>query len=169
VVDAITPLLGPLLSAVSAQGHVIMDGLMRELRALAQKHFLSVLVRDILLSYLPLFHSAHFFYQVINNTTSSYPSDPQSVFNSTIRKPALGPSFTALTDVTLWLSQYNATGGEPMSNCDDSNTIHVAEVLRSRTNVTPVRKRFTSLVLQNFQPSNTWCSFKICQGKFLSL
>lgn len=44
VVDAITPLLGPLLSAVSAQGHAIMDGMMRELRALAQRHSLPVLV-----------------------------------------------------------------------------------------------------------------------------
>lgn len=44
VVDTITPVLGPLLSAVSAQGHAIMDGLMREFRALAQKHSLSVLV-----------------------------------------------------------------------------------------------------------------------------
>ena len=52
MVDAITPLLGPLLSAVSAQGHAIMDGLMRELRALAQKYFLSVLVSIILLSHL---------------------------------------------------------------------------------------------------------------------
>jgi len=132
VVDAITPLLGPLLSGISAQGHAIMDGLMRELRALAQKHFLSVLV--------------------INNTTSSYPSNPQSVFKSTIRKPALGPSFTALTDATLWLSQCNPASGEPVSHCDDGNTTHVAEVFRSRTNA-----------------SNTWCSFKIYQGKLLSL
>jgi hypothetical protein len=49
VVDAITPLLGPLLSPVSAQGHAIMDGLMRELRALAQKHLLPVLVGDIVI------------------------------------------------------------------------------------------------------------------------
>jgi len=47
VVDAVTPLLGPLLNVVSAHGHVIMDGLMRELRALARNRLLSVLVSNI--------------------------------------------------------------------------------------------------------------------------
>jgi RAD51-like protein 3 len=65
-----------------------------------------------------------------------------------MRKPALGPSFTALTDATLWLSQYDPTSGdsgEPMSNRDGSFTAHVAEVFRSRTTVTLISKSFASL------------------------
>lgn len=45
VVDTITPLLGPLLSAVSAQGHAIMSGLMRQLKDLAKRRNLSIFVR----------------------------------------------------------------------------------------------------------------------------
>jgi len=134
VVDAITPLVGPLLSAVSAQGHTIMDGLMRELRTLAQKHSLSVLVGAITFTLCPIPPTVP--NQVINNTTSSYPNNPQSVFASTVRKPALGPSFTALTDATLWLSKYNPTEEMAMSDYDGSYTAHVAEVFRSRTTVT---------------------------------
>ncbi|KAF4599699.1 hypothetical protein EYR40_006798 [Pleurotus pulmonarius] len=43
VIDSITPLLGPTLSAVSAQGHALMVGFMRHLRALAQSSNASVL------------------------------------------------------------------------------------------------------------------------------
>ncbi|PCH42226.1 nucleoside triphosphate hydrolase protein [Wolfiporia cocos MD-104 SS10] len=45
VIDAITPLLGPRLSAVSAQGHAIMTAFMRQLRALAEAFSITFLVR----------------------------------------------------------------------------------------------------------------------------
>jgi|SRR5882762_4070415 len=44
VIDPITPLLGPMLSAVSSQGHAIMTTFMRQLRALAQAFELSIFV-----------------------------------------------------------------------------------------------------------------------------
>jgi hypothetical protein len=83
--------------------------------------------------------------QIINNTTSCYPStsNPQSVFESTTRKPALGPSFTALTDTTLWLSKYDE---EPMSN-EDCFTSHAAEVFRSRTTVNNLRTSCSSYLI----------------------
>ncbi|KAF9472126.1 hypothetical protein BDN70DRAFT_938412 [Pholiota conissans] len=76
VIDAITPLLGPLLSAASAQGHAIMIDFMRQLQAFAQAPGTNVIV--------------------INNTASKG-------LNTLERKPALGPSFALLTDTTLWL------------------------------------------------------------------
>ncbi|KAF4598443.1 hypothetical protein EYR38_006845 [Pleurotus pulmonarius] len=82
VIDSITPLLGPTLSAVSAQGHALMVGFMRHLRAIAQSSNASVLV--------------------INNSTSNGNNqhNPNAVLPTT-RKPALGPSFPFLTDATL--------------------------------------------------------------------
>lgn len=44
VIDSITPLLAPLLSAVSAQGHAQMTDLMRHLRLLSQTKGMTVLV-----------------------------------------------------------------------------------------------------------------------------
>jgi len=78
VLDCITPLLGPLLSAVSAQGHAIMTDFMRQLQTFAQNLGATVIV--------------------INNTASTG-------IGSSDRKPALGPSFILMTDTTLWLQR----------------------------------------------------------------
>ncbi|KZT07752.1 P-loop containing nucleoside triphosphate hydrolase protein [Laetiporus sulphureus 93-53] len=123
VIDAITPLIGPLLSAVSSQGHAIMTTFMRQLRSLAESFSLLILV--------------------INTSTKCLPRNPDSAFMSTDRKPALGPSFTFLTDTTLWISQTDDVGEE----ADGSTIRHVAEVFRSRHTA-----------------SRTWCSFNLRQG-----
>lgn len=47
VVDSITALLGPLLSAASSQGHALMTNLMRQLRTIAQVHSITVIVRSL--------------------------------------------------------------------------------------------------------------------------
>ncbi|CCM03090.1 uncharacterized protein FIBRA_05210 [Fibroporia radiculosa] len=130
VIDSITPLLGPLLSAISSQGipsdfsalhatskfprftgHAIMTTFMRQLRALADTFSLTILV--------------------INSSSRSLPCNPDSAFLSTVRKPALGPSFTFLTDTTLWLSKDLADS----SNADEEATTHVAEIFRSKKTV----------------------------------
>lgn len=73
--------------------------------------------------------SLYLMLQVINAAARILPGNPEAVFETT-RKPALGPSFTFLTDATLWLSQRPPTG------CTDKEaTLHVAEVFRSRTTV----------------------------------
>ncbi|OJT03212.1 DNA repair protein RAD51 -like protein [Trametes pubescens] len=107
VIDSITPLLGPMLSATSSQGHAIMTTFMRQLRAFADSFLLTILV--------------------INSSTKILPSNPETVFE-TARKPALGPSFTFMADATLWLSQRPPEEAES----DDDSTVHIAEVLRSR-------------------------------------
>ncbi|EPT01403.1 hypothetical protein FOMPIDRAFT_1120629 [Fomitopsis schrenkii] len=104
VIDNITALLGPLLSAVSSQGHAIMATFMRQLQDLAQAFSLTILV--------------------VNTSTKCTPHNPDSVFASTDRKPALGPSFTFLTDTTLWLAK--------RGSAEDGSATHVAEVFRSR-------------------------------------
>ncbi|GLB40569.1 putative P-loop containing nucleoside triphosphate hydrolase protein [Lyophyllum shimeji] len=114
VIDAITPLLGPLLSAVSAQGHSTMTSFMRQLRTVAQRHSCPILV--------------------INNATLINPRDTANL--SAARKPALGPSFAFLTDATLWLE---TTGDEAVHDHDREYTVRSAEVLRSKT--TPLRSR----------------------------
>jgi hypothetical protein len=92
--------------------------------------------------------------KIINNATASTSHNPHSAFSTTVRKPALGPSFTFLTDATLWLSRICA-GGD----------IYVAEVFRSRTTVGLFQITDTYKYLcYSFKPSKTWCTFGIRQG-----
>ncbi|KAH9847228.1 P-loop containing nucleoside triphosphate hydrolase protein [Lenzites betulinus] len=125
VIDSITPLLGPMLSATSSQGHAIMTTFMRQLRAYAESFSLTIIV--------------------INSSTKVLPRNTEAVFN-TMRKPALGPSFTFMADATLWLSQRPAE-----DSGDEAATTHVVEVLRSR-----------------ISRSKTWARFKIRQGLLVS-
>ncbi|KAG2147684.1 P-loop containing nucleoside triphosphate hydrolase protein [Suillus clintonianus] len=118
VLDSITPLLLPFLSAVSSQGHAMMTTFMRQLRELAQTFGITIIV--------------------INGTSAAAPFNQSSAFASTIRKPALGPSFTFMTDCTLWLSKT-----KDLPDSEGSFSVHVAEVFRSRTT-----------------RSKTWCTFK---------
>jgi RAD51-like protein 3 len=85
VIDNLTAILTPLLTAVSAQGHSIMTGLMRQLRLLARSKKLTILT--------------------LNNSTSNTHTNPGQLFQNYSRKPALGPSFTYMSDSTLWLSK----------------------------------------------------------------
>ncbi|EMD34019.1 hypothetical protein CERSUDRAFT_159414, partial [Gelatoporia subvermispora B] len=98
VIDTVTPLIGPLLSAVSSQGHATMTTFMHELRALSNKFSLTILV--------------------INSSTGAAPRNRDSAFFDTDRKPALGPSFTFMTDTTVWLTKHAAQNDER-----DSNTV----------------------------------------------
>ncbi|KAJ3981293.1 hypothetical protein F5890DRAFT_1556918 [Lentinula detonsa] len=127
VIDSVTSLFGPYLSAVSSQGHAIMAAFMRYLRDFAKR------------------------YSLINNATLMQPrstaraqttaevTNPRSVFASTIRKPALGPSFTFMTDATLWVSLWPAQEED-----EEKFTTHVVEVFRSK-----------------FSVSNVWSAFRI--------
>ncbi|KAF8876747.1 P-loop containing nucleoside triphosphate hydrolase protein [Infundibulicybe gibba] len=109
VIDAITPLLGPLLSGVSTQGHAIMSIVMRQLRELAQSFSLSVMV--------------------INNTTALIPGEAILGSTTLSRKPALGPSFRFLSDATIWLS---ITQQAALDSEQALTSIHSIEVLKSR-------------------------------------
>ncbi|KAG7450952.1 P-loop containing nucleoside triphosphate hydrolase protein [Guyanagaster necrorhizus] len=117
-IDSITPLLGSNLSAVSSQGHAIMSGFMQQLRALAQSLSLTVFV--------------------INNATALRGDDSLSAFEWTAKKPALGPSFSFMSDSTLWLSKCHDR---------DDAAMYTAEMLRSRST-----------------HSSTWTRFRICDG-----
>ncbi|KJA26228.1 hypothetical protein HYPSUDRAFT_198987 [Hypholoma sublateritium FD-334 SS-4] len=103
VIDTITPLLGPLLSAVSAQGHAIMTDFMRQLQTFAQASGTAVFV--------------------INNSSRKGRDTPE-------RKPALGPSFALLTDTTLWLEAKNDNNTEDST---EDNTVHTMQILKSRS------------------------------------
>lgn len=122
VLDSITPLLLPSLSAVSSQGHAMMTTFMRRLRELARTFGMTIIV--------------------INGTSAAAPFNQNSAFASTIRKPALGPSFTFMTDCTIWLSKTT-----DMLDSEGSFSLHVAEVFRSRAT-----------------RSKTWCTFQIRHG-----
>ncbi|TCD61843.1 hypothetical protein EIP91_007833 [Steccherinum ochraceum] len=86
VIDTITPIFRPLLSAVTSQGHASMATFMQQLRSLAEESSITFIV--------------------LNGTSASAPNNPSSVFASTDRKPGLGPSFTYMTDATLWLAKW---------------------------------------------------------------
>ncbi|THH14118.1 hypothetical protein EW146_g6183 [Bondarzewia mesenterica] len=123
VIDTITPLLGPNLSATSSQGHAAMTTFMRSLRTLARTHALFILVLNS---------------STVSNTNSA------SAFAWTTHKPALGPSFTFLTDATLWLARPPPSALNPTSSAADDHDgdsdrdqqeLRIAEVLRSRISV----------------------------------
>ncbi|KAJ3890364.1 P-loop containing nucleoside triphosphate hydrolase protein, partial [Lentinula edodes] len=115
VIDPVTPLLSPYLSAVSSQGHAIMSAFMRYLHDLATRYSLLVLVpRSTNKPQMPV--------QTVSN--------PLSAFASTIRKPALGPSFAFMTDATLWVSLW-----PEKKESEERSTAHVIEVFRSKFSV----------------------------------
>jgi RAD51-like protein 3 len=110
-----------------------MTTFMRQLKALAAAYGLTFLVGGSFLARLPVFTR---YPKVINNATPMTSSvgsqirNPYSVFPTTVKKPALGPSFTFLTDATLWLSAI-----PNHDENDESSLVRVAEVFRSRTSV----------------------------------
>ncbi|KAH9989466.1 hypothetical protein BJV77DRAFT_948467 [Russula vinacea] len=86
VLDTVTALLGPHLSGISSQGHAEMTMFMRLLRTTAQKHGLCILVGTPSLRL-----SAQT--PVLNDSTAA-------------GRPALGASFTFMSDATLWLARH---------------------------------------------------------------
>ncbi|KAF8150690.1 P-loop containing nucleoside triphosphate hydrolase protein [Crassisporium funariophilum] len=88
VIDSVTPILGPLLSAVSTQGHAIMTDFMRQLQSISQNSGVTVIV--------------------INNTA-------RTGLQNSERKPALGRFFALMTDTTLWLTKDVASRAHSIS------------------------------------------------------
>lgn len=125
IIDSVTSLLAPSLSAVSSHGHAIMTTFMQHLRIMARSYYLTFLV-SIYTFYITLSNPL----EIVNNTSASHPHNPLSAFSSTTRKPALGPSFTFLTDCTIWLVRH-----EGMTNAEAGSSMHVAEIFKSRTTV----------------------------------
>ncbi|KAJ3504784.1 hypothetical protein NMY22_g17805 [Coprinellus aureogranulatus] len=108
VIDTVTPLFGPILSGITSHGHAVMTDLMLKLRTIANAFRCTVLV--------------------INNSTLKEPYDASK--KNQERKPALGPSFTFMTDTTLWLSRKAVEEGE------EGDSANHLEILKSRTKVT---------------------------------
>jgi RAD51-like protein 3 len=125
VIDSVTSLLAPSLSAVSSHGHAIMTTFMQHLRSMARSYHLAFLV-SVYTSHVALSNPS----EVVNNTSASPPRNPLSAFSLTVRKPALGPSFTFLTDCTIWLARHEDT-----TNTEAGSSIHVAEIFKSRSTV----------------------------------
>ncbi|TEB25150.1 P-loop containing nucleoside triphosphate hydrolase protein [Coprinellus micaceus] len=105
-IDAIAPLLGPILSGITSHGHALMTDLMLRLKTIANESRCTVLV--------------------INNATLKEPYDASKTNQE--RKPALGPTFTFMTDTTLWLSQKAPEIDEEAAE----KTSHL-RILKSRT------------------------------------
>lgn len=125
IIDTITHLLGPSLSYVSAQGHAAMVTLMRQLRFMARSHGLHILLINNSTSTL-----------TPTNAPATVAIDGDRPQNPYSRKPALGPSFTYLTDTTLWLS--SVTQEEIVSDeaeKENRNSMIKVQVLRSRKTV----------------------------------
>ena len=95
---------------------------MRHLRSMARSYYLAFLV-SVCTSHLALSNPS----EVVNNTSASLPHNPLSAFSSTVRKPALGPSFTFLTDCTIWLAR--------QEDAEAGSSTHAAEIFKSRSAV----------------------------------
>lgn len=102
-----------------------MTTFMQHLRSMARSYYLAFLVSAYTF-HVALSNSL----EIVNNTSASPPHNPLSAFSSTTRKPALGPSFTFLTDCTIWLATHEDT-----TNAEAGSSIHVAEIFRSRSTV----------------------------------
>ncbi|KAJ3741718.1 P-loop containing nucleoside triphosphate hydrolase protein [Lentinula detonsa] len=122
VIDSVTSLFGPYLSAVSSQGHAIMAAFMRYLRDFAKRYSVIILLINNATLMQPR--------STARAQTTAEVTNPRSVFASTIRKPALGPSFTFMTDATLWVSLWPAQEED-----EEKFTTHVVEVFRSKFSV----------------------------------
>jgi RAD51-like protein 3 len=119
VIDTITPLLGPLLSAVSAQGHAYMVDIMRQLQDYARNSSATVIVRTFLCACK--YHNSSE-PKIVNNSAGQGP-------HSVERKPALGPSFALMTDTTLWLQKI--PGPDEISNLRSIQIIKSRSVVRA--------------------------------------
>lgn len=114
--------------------------------------------------------------QVINNASSALPSNPLSAFSATKHKPALGPTFTFLSDTTLWLARardavLKMDAGSSSSKCErDYGDLFLAEVYRSRSSVgVKFLRVFVGICLQSLlqhglQASKVWWPFVIQDG-----
>ncbi|KAM6504440.1 P-loop containing nucleoside triphosphate hydrolase protein [Amanita muscaria] len=115
VIDAITPLLGPNLSAASSQGHAVMVHLMRHLRERARTKRYTILVLNA------------------SSQAKDGNNHTNSVFSGTKRQPSLGPSFSFLTDSTLWLSIASYDPRRTPDECIVTTEVLHSKNTRSRT------------------------------------
>ncbi|EAU85550.2 hypothetical protein CC1G_06263 [Coprinopsis cinerea okayama7 len=114
VIDSITPLLGPFLTGITAHGHAMMTDFMRRLRCISSSDGVTVLV--------------------VNSATLKQGVDGTIPSGQIERKPALGPSFTFMTDTTLWLSEMKVQAtDEPVDASIES--VSSLKILNSRNTV----------------------------------
>ncbi|KZO90714.1 hypothetical protein CALVIDRAFT_522481, partial [Calocera viscosa TUFC12733] len=130
IIDAVTPLLSKDISSVSSQGHAIMTSFFRQLNSFARSYSITVLVINSSV--------------LAKQPNDLPPHNELSAFSGSNLKPALGPTFTFLSDATIWLSEgKNMFPGDAVVTKAVQEKVYIAEVLRSRSFL-----------------SGTWCAFK---------
>jgi hypothetical protein len=149
-------------------GHADMTMFMRLLRATAQKHGLCILVSVFHCASLRGDASVQCSVQVlIGEVCTPFPPSQQVLNDATAAgRPALGASFTFMTDVTLWLERASGQDRE----------LRTAEVLRSRVSVrapSPPPPLFFSpptvlMIVCCYEMSKARCTFRIRQGRVLA-
>lgn len=118
VIDSLTPLLAPLLSASPSQGYATMTTLIRHLTYLTRTRSLTVLV--------------------INDAVQSSKNEPLNVTT----KSAFGPLLTFLADETLFLSRLSSAHGDELAS---SKTSFTAEILHSHNHLSQGRRCYFSM------------------------
>jgi RAD51-like protein 3 len=116
----------------ASKGHAMMISFMRQLKFLAETHSLTILVLVVYCVLCSSFLTCTD--QILNSTSSALPHTHQSWRSSAARKPALGSSFTYMTDATLWLSKSSASYTTEQDDTLEA-PIHTAEILRSKFTV----------------------------------
>ncbi|KZS97895.1 hypothetical protein SISNIDRAFT_481773 [Sistotremastrum niveocremeum HHB9708] len=111
IIDSINTLFSPNLSSTSSHGHAVMSSIMHQLSLLARTFVFTVLVS--------------------NGSVPTMSHNPASSFCFSRSKPALGPTFTFLTDDTIWLTQ--APDNKLLPQDDPKADLYIAEHIRSRT------------------------------------
>ncbi|PVF99532.1 P-loop containing nucleoside triphosphate hydrolase protein [Serendipita vermifera] len=118
VFDPVTPLLGPNLSATSSKGHALMASFMRHLSSLAKQYGLLIFL--------------------INTATRVRVPPPEAgePVPKPAYKPSLGPSFSHMTDMSLFMSSIGSNDRSGRS------TRFALRVLKSRESNAGIRCYF---------------------------
>ncbi|KAG8829409.1 thioredoxin-disulfide reductase [Serendipita sp. 399] len=129
-IDPITPLIGPSLSATSSKGHALMVTFMRHLSAVAETHNVLFLVANTAtrVRHVPSYTPNE---QIFSSTTTpvSRSTDANPGY---VSKPSLGPSFTYLTDMSLFIMpEVDTYGGKSVV---ETRKVEL-KVLKSRQSV----------------------------------
>lgn len=163
VIDAVTPLFSPLLAAGSSEGEARDASFAPHTSARCiHRSCCHDGVYEGTTPYCPLptdFNSRkgcrrhrrnakliRYFPQITNNATLAQASKGNARASIQL-KPSLGPSFTYLTDATIWLSRMsevptNLRGGLSVAEQQDIDEDYVVENVRSRHTVCIRRLRY---------------------------
>lgn len=126
ILDTISAAVGPVLSKSQIQGQALLSTFMQSLHHLTGRHHLCTILVNTAVGINPS----------KNPEYQRRPEEHVSIFSSTMGKPALGKTFTYLTDTSIFLSAVPKTSEDATVACADGGgsfqKAFVLEVLKDK-------------------------------------